>query len=854
VKCKLWWVMATLPCLLFKMTLAQANPAVKSDDYTFDDNLLRGNPLGLGALSRFNKINSFEPGQYQVDLYLNDRFIRHTEMTFVPENGETSACYHPDTLLAAGVKKEALAQPVMHGECLDLNATLPGSSSHMDFSQLRLNLSVAQKWVTVLPRGYVDPRNLDSGNSIGFLNYNANQYHVDALNGSGQRRVDSAYVSLNGGVNLGLWRLRQDGALRSDSRGNRWESNRRYVQRALPQLRSELTAGETYTGGQFFSSLGYRGLALSTDDRMLPDSLRGYAPVVRGIAKTNARVTVYQNNRAIYQTTVPAGAFQIDDLSATNYGGDLTVEIKEADGSVSSFRIPFASVPDSLRPGLNRYALAAGRVRDTGNNEPFAELTFQRGISNPFTLNSGLRVAQGYQAGMLGGVFTHYIGAFGLDTTFSSADLPGGEHQNGWMMRASYSRSFQPLGTTFTLAGYRYSTEGYRDLNDVLALRAQGNGQASTTYLQRSRLEVSLNQSLQDYGSVYLSASSQDYRDDRPRDTQMQFGYSTVVWNNVSLNLSVTRQRTSTSVNSAQMSNSDDLTPTWNASTATGESQTETLSQITLSFPLGGSPSAPYVSTGMFNSKNNGASYQTSLSGVSGDDQSLSYSVDFARQQQSRENTWSGSLQKRLPLTSLSASASRGSTYWQSSTSARGAVAVHSGGVTLGPYLSDTFALVEAKGATGAKVLYGQGASIDRFGYALVPTLTPYRYNTVTLDPQGMAQNTELQDGQRRVAPFAGSAVKITFRTLTGYPLLIATHMPDGDTVPMGADVLDAKGKSVGMVGQAGQAYLRAATLKGRLTLKWGESNQERCHLNYDLGKPAKDLPIINLSAACVPG
>lgn len=851
MKLKSWWVMASLPCLLFKLTLAQATATVATDDYTFDDNLLRGNPLGLGALSRFNKTNSIEPGRYQVDLYLNDHFIRHLEMTFVQVNGETSACYIPDTLMAAGVKKEALSQPVMHGDCLDLNATLPGSSSHLDFSQLRLNLSVAQKWVSVLPRGYVDPRNLDSGSSIGFLNYNANQYHVDALNGSRQRRVDSAYVSLNGGVNFGLWRLRQDGALRSDSSGNRWENNRRYVQRALPELRSELTGGETYTGGQFFSSLGYRGVALSTDDRMLPDSLRGYAPVVRGIAKTNARVTVYQNNRAIYQTTVPAGAFQIDDLSATNYGGDLTVEVKEADCSVSSFRIPFASVPDSLRPGLNRYALAAGRVRDTGNNEPFAELTFQRGISNPFTLNSGLRLAQGYQAAMLGGVFTHYIGAFGLDATYSSADLPDSEHQNGWMMRASYSRSFQPLGTTFTLAGYRYSTEGYRDLNDVLTLRSQGNNQASTSYLQRSRLEMSLNQSLYDYGSVYLSASSQDYRDDRPRDTQMQFGYSAVIWNNASLNLSVTRQRTSAI---AQVSSTGDLTPTWNARTATGESQTETLSQITLSFPLGGTPSAPYVSAGMFNSKNNGASYQTSLSGISGDDQSLSYSADFARQQQSGENTWSGSLQKRLPLTSLSGSASRGSSYWQSSASARGAIAIHSGGVTLGPYLSDTFALIEAKGATGASVLYGQGASIDRFGYALVPTLTPYRYNTVTLDPQGMAQNTELQDGQRRVAPFAGSAVKITFRTLSGYPVLIATHLPDGDTVPMGTDVLDAKGTSVGMVGQAGQAYLRAATLKGRLTLKWGDSNAERCHLDYDLGKPAKDLPVINLSAACVPG
>lgn len=93
-----------------------------------------------------------------------------------------------------------------------------------------------------------------------------------------------------------------------------------YSQRALPTIGSEITLGETFSSGQFFSSLGFLGVALSTDDRMLPESQRGYAPVVRGIARTNARVTVYQNNRSIYQTTVSPGAFEFNDLSVTHFG------------------------------------------------------------------------------------------------------------------------------------------------------------------------------------------------------------------------------------------------------------------------------------------------------------------------------------------------------------------------------------------------------------------------------------------------------------------------------------------------------------------------------------------------------
>lgn len=217
-------------------------------------------------------------------------------------------------------------------------------------------------------------------------------------------------------------------------------------------------------------------------------------------------------------------------------------------------------------------------------------------------------------------------------------------------------------------------------------------------------------------------------------------------------------------------------------------------------------------------------------------------------------------MQKQLPTTSLSGSASRSPGYWQGSASARGSVAFHRGGVTLGPYLSDTFALIEAKGASGAKVMYGQGARIDRFGYALVPTLTPYRYNTLSLDPDGMDFNTELQDGERQIAPYAGSTVKVTFRTLNGYPALITIKMPDGSQLPMGTVVYNYNGKGtndkndiVGMVGQSSQAYLRAEELSGTLTLVWGESSKERCQLDYDLGKPTdNDKQLYKLDALCV--
>ena len=165
----------------------------------------------------------------------------------------------------------------------------------------------------------------------------------------------------------------------------------------------------------------------------------------------------------------------------------------------------------------------------------------------------------------------------------------------------------------------------------------------------------------------------------------------------------------------------------------------------------------------------------------------------------------------------------------------------HRGGVTLGPYVGDTFALIEAPGASGARVMDGQGARVDRFGYALAPSLVPYHYNTVALNPEGMNDKAELEDGQRRVAPYAGATVRLHFNTVRGQALLI-TARPDNAPIPMGANVLDAAGNCVGMVGQANQVYLRSDKRAGELTLNWGDApaSSARCITACLPGKTAR--------------
>lgn len=858
----LWAMLLVSSSMLFDgltagNVLAQTQHNAAADEYQFDDNMM----FGGGSLSRFNKINAIDPGNYTVDLYLNDRFVEHVPLQFVDTaKGDVQPCLPRELLVGAGVLSTAITD-TPSSNCLLLSDSVKEASNHFDFAQLRLDISMPQSLMLSVPRGFVSTESLDAGTTIGFINYSANQYHV-SRNTRGAKDTDSSYVSLNSGLNVGMWRLRQQASVRYNSEyGHDWNATRTYVQRALPSLGSELTAGEGYTSGRFFSGLGFRGVQIASDDRMLPESVRGYAPTVRGIAKTNANVTVRQNGNDIYEATVAPGPFEISDLYATNYNGDLDVTVQEADGTISRFSVPFSAVPESLRPGTSRYSTAVGKTSDVGDNDVFGEVTYQRGITNSITANTGLRLAQGYQALVLGGVYSSWLGAFGLDTTYSRSDMPQEGLVDGWMARLSYSRTFAPTNTTLSIAGYRYSTAGYRDLGDVLGVRESlrsGETWESASYLQRSRFEVSVNQSLDSFGSIYVSGSTQDYRNGRERDTQLQLGYANTLSNSVSVNVSVSRQSTGSyqqdrsNEYDGQSSGNNVNGGSWNASSP---GSTETVSLLSVSFPLG-SPSknnTPTLSSSISHSASYGDVYQTSLSGTAGEEQTLSYGVDLSHDAEQKQNTWSGNVQKRLPKTNLALSGSKGQDYWQASGSARGAVAIHGGGVTFGSYLGDTFALVEAKGASGAKIMNGQGAAIDGAGYALVPSLTPYRYNTVAITPEGMNQQTELDDGQRRIAPYAGASVKIKFKTHSGNALLIKAVLANDEAVPMGSDVLNEEGHVIGMVGQGSQAYLRSEQPKGTLTLRWGDRPEDRCALRYDVTDRDLGQPLLRVTSECRP-
>jgi outer membrane usher protein len=261
-----------------------------------------------------------------------------------------------------------------------------------------------------------------------------------------------------------------------------------------------------------------------------------------------------------------------------------------------------------------------------------------------------------------------------------------------------------------------------------------------------------------------------------------------------------------------------------------------TLYYASLSIPFGRTRPAT-LSTNFARDTRGSTQVQTNLSGSVGVDNNVSYglNVNHSSGAGNAQTNGGANVMYRAPFAELATSVGASADYQQLSFGARGAVVAHRGGVTLSQPLSETFGIVEAPNAEGARITNVSGVRVDRRGYAIVPYLTPFMMNDIELDPKGVSTDVELHETNQRVAPLAGAVPMLTFKTTYGRSAVIQMRLADGEPVPFGAVVLDDANKEIGVVGQASKAFVRGLNDKGNLTVKWGEGGVSACRIAYEL-------------------
>ncbi|HED4271348.1 TPA: fimbrial biogenesis outer membrane usher protein [Klebsiella oxytoca] len=810
-------------CIALAVMAAVMSPSLSAagnDDLTFDPVFLSTGGTEKIDLSRFESGSAASPGIWATDIFVNGESVAHEKVLFAEQaDKKVRPCLTADLIKTVNLNFDRVPAGFTDAlrekrECYDLAALLPGVSVTFDSSVQRLDIEIPQAMMRNTARGYVSPALWDTGIPAALLGYNASTYTTRSRG----RDYTSSYIGLNGGINLGGWYFRHDGSYsRQQGSGGHYQSINNFVQKDISSILGRVLAGETSTGGQLFDTLPFRGVELVSDDRMLPQSRRGYAPDIRGIARTNARVTVRQNERIIYETTVPPGAFTIEDLYPTGYGGNLDVTVTEADGSVQTFQVPFASVTQLLRPGAHRYDVVAGRLNDPSLsfNPTLYQATYQRGLTNSLTGYAGLQGSgAAYYAIQLGMAISTAIGAFSADITQARVHLETTEKpsNSGQSYQISYSKYLQETDSNLTIAAYRFSTSGYYDYQT--AMRAideeKRGGLASGIWRPKNRLNVTMNQGLgPGRGQIYLTGYTQDYWNNSKSDIQYQAGYSNNL-GRVNYNLSAGRVRN-----------------------YTGKMENNFL--LNISAPLGGydQKHVPMLTASLNKSGNGRTGEQIGLSGNYGEDNQYNYGLTAANYNQGTGSSMTASGGWRTPYSHLTASYGAGKHYQNTSLGASGTVIAWQSGIVATPYTGDTFAVVEAKQAKGAKVGGYPGLKIDRFGHAAIPYLTPYEMNEISIDPKGLPQEVELSNTSEKVAPHWGAVSKVTFETRKGYPLLISATDARGQPLPFGAEVSAASGMNVGSVGQSGQIYALTEKASGVLTVKWGSGAGEQCRLDY---------------------
>ncbi|MDC9597263.1 fimbria/pilus outer membrane usher protein [Xenorhabdus anantnagensis] len=781
-------------------------------------------------LSYFAEKGGSAPGTYRVAIHVNDQDKGTQDIQFVVgAEKKLQPVLSVQQLVDWGVNISVFAGLNSEYQLTDLSDFIPYASASLQLSHQTLLITIPQAEMTTAARGAIDSSLWQQGESALWASYDLSG--VDTWGkGSG---TNNLYMNLRSGLNWGSWRLRNYSTYyrnfgRNSSDKAHWENLSTSLQRDIHSLKSQLVIGETSTRGELFSGFAFRGVTLTSDDNMLPDSQRGFAPVVRGIAESNAQITIRQNGYIIYQTNVPPGAFVIDDLYPISSGGNLDVVIREADGRERHFVQPFSSIPIMLREGQFKYSFTVGEYRNShvyADQPIFMQSEVYYGLPYATTMYGGVLLSPNYQAYAVGvGYSFGHWGSLAFDITQSQADIINKGQQQGWVYRAQYVKDFEQAGTNLSLTSYYYPSPYFYDFQNV-------NNRATyheRSYLNKHKFQFTLSQSLSDYGSLYFSGYLQNDWGSRGTTRSLNVGYS-VNYSNIHYSLNYTQNMSS------------------------GNSMADNQLAFNVQIPLERWQTNSWATYSINHNRRGDINQSVGLSGMALD--KLNYSLQQSHSNNGQRTSGNINLNYKSCYGVLSGGYHYSDDSQQVNYALRGGIVAHRHGLTLSQPLGETIVLVKASGAAGVKVTGYSGVETDGQGHAVLPYASPYHHNRVALSPDSFGEGVEIESNIQTVVPTQGAMVVADFQTRIGRRVLFNLTY-QGKPIPFGAiATLNEENTSrsftanQSIVGNGGEVYFGGIPEQGQLSVQWGSRQFEQCKTHFTL--PKNEAAVISIHENC---
>jgi outer membrane usher protein PapC len=813
--------------------MSLAGTAMGAGDIEFNTDVLDLSDRTNIDLSQFARSGFILPGTYPMAVQLNAQSIPEQSVAFYPPDNDpkgSQACLSHSLVEQLGLKAADAGKLTWwrDGECLDITS-LPGMEVSGDLATSTLSISLPQAYLEYNAINWDPPSRWDEGVPGLLVDYSLTAQSNYQKN-DGQRKNLSGNGTV--GANAGAWRLRADWQGRVESGRQeaagpqKLEWSRYYAYRAIPALKARLVVGESYLYSDLFDSFRFTGASLNSDQSQLPPNLRGYAPEVVGVAKTNAKVIISQQGRVLYETLVAAGPFRIQDLNDA-VTGKLDVRVEEQDGSVHTFQLNTAGVPYLTRPGQVRYKLATGRPSNLQNGSDgnfFGTGEFSWGVSNGWSLFGGGIADNNYRALSVGaGRDLLAFGAVSLDVTQSHADV-WNETLSGKSYRLQYSKNFEQYDSQVTFAGYRFSEKNFLSMSEYLDARYYGmNGELGGRGDYRDPNEgwkpiggskalytVTVNKQFRDLGAtVYASYHKQTYWD-RP-DTHR--------WN-----LSLSRYFNVGTVKNMSLSLNMYRTQEYNYK--------DNGMALTVSLPLGRTGTLSMDASRAAGKNNVATRYSDRL------DERNSYQLSAS------DTSASGYLSHMGDHADIDLSASRQQGGSSSlSVSARGGATLTAHGAALHRTTSTggTRLMVDTAGVPDVPVRgYGAPTRSNAFGKAVISDISSYQRTAASVDLERLPSNIEATQSVTQLTLTEGAIGYRSLDVIAGEKAMAVLRLADGSSPPFGATVKNLKQQDTGIVNDGGRVYLSGIQAGEQMSVSWG--GDERCLLTLPDTLPADGL------------
>ncbi|UBV44472.1 fimbria/pilus outer membrane usher protein (plasmid) [Deinococcus taeanensis] len=562
----------------------------------------------------------------------------------------------------------------------------------------------------------------------------------------------------------------------------------------LPQGPASVRIGDNFSqGGAWGASLLYGGVQWATNFALRPDESTAPQLSVQGETPVPGTASVYVNGSLVLTREVPAGPFTISGIPASVVTGVVRVTVRDAAGNVREIRQAFLSDASLLQPGLVAFAVDAGVLRQNYGvtswdyGVPFASVLYRRGLTERLTGELHGEGSSGVAA-LGGNLIWAQPGAGVVRATLAGSRSAAGSGAlvglsvSGQQGRLSYGGNVTYRTPTFRQVGVEDAVQLVMGAGVGVGLGKGGDVSASLNFQRRS---------------------------DGSQVSSLTGTYSVPVFGNP-LSVGVTRQFAPEGRTAVSLSTSIKL----------GRDVT---------VGVGSDLHGAQGSVGRNTPAQGGLGYSANAGFAAGQ-----FSGSGQLSSQGRNGT--ALLAGRLGPDGLNLHGR-----------VQGSVSLLGGQVQLGQRIQDAYALVKV-GAFGGVRVYRGGQLVgrtDAHGALIVPALTPYARNVLSIDTRDLPLNVTATQAEQTVVPYAGSGTVVNFTVRIQRSALLTLMLPTGEAVPLGATVrVDSDAMEYPVVG-GGETYVEGLAERSRLRVTWEEGQCEAEIVYPQTQDPFAELGVI---------